>query len=51
MSACTTKIPWYITVLAMERLNVGKCVVLAVAVIFILTGDYPSFFRHIKTII
>jgi hypothetical protein len=35
----------------MERLNVSRCTLLAIAIIFILTGDYASFFTHIKAII
>jgi len=35
----------------MERSNFGKYVLLAIAVFFILAGDYPSFFHHVKTII
>jgi hypothetical protein len=35
----------------MEHQNFSKYVVLAIAVFFIVTGDYASFFHHIKTVI
>jgi len=35
----------------MKHLNVGKYAPLAIAVVFILTGDYVSFFTHVKTIV
>jgi hypothetical protein len=38
-------------VLSVERLNASRYTPLAIAIFFILTGDYPSFFTHIKAII
>jgi hypothetical protein len=35
----------------MERSHFGKYVLFAIALFFILAGDYPSFFHHIKAII
>jgi hypothetical protein len=35
----------------MERLNVGKYVPFGIAIFFALTGDYASFFTHVKAII
>ena len=49
-SECTTEIRWYVTVLFMERLNVGKLIPLIVAAVYIATGDYASFMHYIKAI-
>jgi hypothetical protein len=35
----------------MERLNIGKCTLLAIAVVFVLTGDYVAFLGHVRTIV
>jgi hypothetical protein len=47
----TTEIRWYVTVLFMERSNLGRYVLLAIAVFFIVAGDYTSLFHHIKAFI
>lgn len=48
---CTTQILWYITVLSLVRSNSGKYLLLAIAVFFIVAGDYASFLQHVKRII
>jgi hypothetical protein len=37
-------------VLSMERLNIIRFVPIIVAIIYLATGDYASFMRHIQTI-
>ena len=51
MPGRTTEILWYVTVLSLERSYFGKYALVAIAVFFILVGDYPSFFNHIKAVI
>jgi len=38
-------------VLSMKRSHFGKYILLAIALFFIIAGDYPSFFQHIKSVI
>ena len=42
---------WGITVLSMVRYNVSRYSPLAMAAIYVATGDYASFFRYMEAII
>jgi len=48
---CTTLKRWYITVLSMGRSNIHKYLPLAIALAYLISGDYLSLIRHIQTLL